>query len=123
METYQFSVIHEGSAVAFSPGSTFVATATSNTVFVRSANTLQAVRRWVCAATAQAESTVVIDDIKWSNNGSRLLASSKQSNCVWVLDLSCEDPIACVEGSLVETDWGLDDVRVWSDAVRGALVL
>lgn len=120
METYQFSAIYEGSAVAFSPGSTFVATATRNTVFVRSSKSLQAVRQWDCAA-GDATGAVVIDDVKWSTNGSRLLASSKQSSCAWVLDLACDNPVAFIDVALVDTDWGFDDIRVWTDAVRRPL--
>lgn len=119
METYQFSAIHEGSAIAFSPGSTFVATATKNVVYVRSAKTLQTVRQWVCAA-AEATDSVVINDIKWSSNGSRLLAYSKLSECAWVLELSFKEPVARMEGPHVDTDWGLDDALTWTEAVRRA---
>lgn len=117
MESFQFSALHEATAIAFSPGSTFVATATQNTILVRSAKTLQVVRQWDCD-TNEASGLIVIDDIKWSGNGTRLLAASKHSDCAWVLDLSCEKAIARVEAPHVRTDWGLDDIRIWTEAVR-----
>ncbi|EJT48276.1 hypothetical protein A1Q1_02695 [Trichosporon asahii var. asahii CBS 2479] len=115
MESFQFSALHEATAIAFSPGSTFVATATQNTILVRSAKTLQVVRQWDCD-TNEASGLIVIDDIKWSGNGTRLLAASKHSDCAWVLDLSCEKAIARVEAPHVRTDWGLDDIRIWTEA-------
>lgn len=122
METFQFSVINSASAIAYSPGSTFIATATGSTLLVRSAKTLQAVRHWECVA-EEVSSAFVIDDIKWSSNGSRLLASSKSSSCTWVLDLSCPSPIARIDGPHTEAAWGVDDVLIWSDAVCSHVIL
>lgn len=59
-----------------------------------------------------------MDEINWSPSGTSLLVVSQQSECCWVFDLSCDSPIARIEGSVTKSCWGDDDVRIWTDVVR-----
>lgn len=124
MDSYQFSPIHQATAVAFSPGSTFIASADGDHVQIRSTTTLGIAKTWVCAAPQPVASSsrfpeaLVVDKLQWSSNGSRILASSTKSACAWVFDLAQEDQRAGLSGDVTRAEWGTDnDILAWSERV------
>lgn len=118
MDTYQFSEVHPASCVAFSAGSTFLATAVDGRIVVCSAGTLDPVRTWSCSLPDPAPSRgVVIDSLAWSVSGSRLLAHSSTFGAAWIFDLAEDQVIAQLSGDIARASWGVDEVIALSDRV------
>lgn len=119
MDAYQFSQLYAGSCVAFSPGSTFLATATEDSVIVRASTTLDPVRTWTCTLPDPSSSRAVqISSLSWSPNGSRLLAQSTSAGVSWVFDLADDLQICRLSGEMTRAEWVGDDVVALSERVR-----
>ncbi|KLT39499.1 WD40 repeat-like protein [Cutaneotrichosporon oleaginosum] len=117
MEDYQFSKVYKANSAAYSPGSTFIATASQNTVVIRSTSSLESIRTWACAvpdrSRGDSSSThgvheVIIDYLEWSPGGTHLLAFSHSNGLVWVFDLPKNEVVARVGGDVLEATWGGD---------------
>jgi hypothetical protein len=130
---YDFSQLYRSSALSFSPGTTFIATAHQNRIIVRSSSTLSVVRTWLCvfpsspaASGSSSRSTDSIDQLLWSSDSLYLLAFSSKANLAWVFGLT-EDgngeggELARIDGEgverLVRVEWGTQarEVLAWSD--------
>jgi hypothetical protein len=141
---YDFSQLYHSSIVAFSPGTTFLATAHHGRIVVRSSATLAIVRTWLCspqipplAASSsmhKADSNEVgaIDQLLWSADSLYLLAFSSGAKTAWVFGLADEGDgesgeIARLGGEgvegLVRVEWSKigRDVLAWSDFGVGHL--
>ena len=116
MDTYQFSQVHPATAVAYSPGSTFIATALAGSVSIRLTSSLDCVRTWACHA-PETTSRWTIDSLQWSTNGSRVLAHSSKLGSAWAFDLTSEEAICRLSG-VPKVEWGGDDVVSFTDRVR-----
>lgn len=118
MDTYQFSETTAASCVAFSPGSTFIATASEDRIVVRSSATLSAVRTWTCTLPDPSSSRAVnINSLQWSTSGSRLLAQSSSCGVAWVFDLAEDQVLSRLSGDIARAEFGLDDVVALSERV------
>lgn len=129
MSGYDFSQLYHSSILAYSPGTTFIATAHQNRIIVRSTTTLQIVRTWLCtpstpvASSSKAAAEISIDILQWSEDGSYLLVMGKGT--VWVFALAEEGSGASGEVAVigegldgcVKAEWGKGsrDILVWSD--------
>jgi hypothetical protein len=138
---YDFSQIYHSSTLAFSPGTTFVASSHHNRLIVRSSATLAIVRTWLCRppfsppAGSSSSSTsrksdpkedLEIDTLLWSADSLCLLAFSSEARTAWVFGLA-EDgsgdsgEIARIGGEgaegLVRVEWSRTgrEVLAWSD--------
>ncbi|GMK58202.1 hypothetical protein CspeluHIS016_0502340 [Cutaneotrichosporon spelunceum] len=76
MDNYQFSNTYRASCVAYSPGSTFIATALKDKVHIRSTSSLESIRTWACSLPDEPSTSclqdVTIDTLDWSPGGSFL---------------------------------------------------
>ena len=130
MSGYDFSQLYHSSIVAYSPGTTFIATAHQNRVIIRSTSNLQIVRTWLCATPTPHASTskspaaeFIIDTLQWSEDGSYILALG--SGTVYIFALAQEGngssgEVAKIGEGLegcVRAEWGRGsrDILVWSD--------
>lgn len=134
---YDFSQLFRSSIIAFSPGTTFIATAHLNRIIVRSTANLAVVRTWLCQPSSPAaaassskrtssEDGFPIDSIQWSDDGMYILAFSAKTSSAWVFGLVEEGIGACGEmallageglDGLVHVEWaqGGREVLAWSD--------
>lgn len=129
MSGYDFSQLYHSSILAYSPGSTFIATAHQNRIIIRSTTTLQIVRTWLCvpptpiASSSKSIPEFSIDTLRWSGDGHYILAMGRGT--VWIFALAEEGngqsgEVAMVGEGLegcVKTEWGTRsrDILVWSD--------
>lgn len=129
MSGYDFSQLYHSSVLAYSPGSTFIATAHHNRIIVRSTTTIQIVRTWLCtpatpiASSSKSPVEFNIDILQWSEDGSYILAMGKGT--VWVFALAEEGSGASGEVAVVgegldgcvKAQWGSGgrSILVWSD--------
>lgn len=119
MSGYDFSPLYRSSLSAFSPGSTFLATAHQNRLIVRSVHNLSIVRAWDVknsggldgnASTGQAGSqgpasrSATIDEISWSDDGLYILVVSLSGQTVWVYGIAEEG--GGVDGEVVRIQPG-----------------
>lgn len=129
---YDFSQLYHATSLAFSPGTTFTATAYQNRIIVRSSTTLSVVRTWICVSPASHSSLSptrvgeTVDQLYWSSDSLYLLAFSSKSSSAWVFALT-EDgdgeggELARIGGDgvegLVRVEWGKlgREVLAWSD--------
>lgn len=138
---YDFSQIYHSSTLAFSPGTTFLASSHHNRLIVRSSATLAIVRTWLCRAASSppasssssstsrksdSKEEFEIDTLLWSADSLYLLAFSSEARTAWVFGLA-EDgsgdsgEIARIGGEgvegLVRVEWSSTgrDVLAWSD--------
>jgi WD40 repeat protein len=122
MDNYQFSKVYRASCVAYSPGSTFIATALLDKVSVRSTSSLECIRTWTCAApdgpSTSSTPDVTVDRLDWSPSGGCLFAFSHARGLVWVFDLAQDHVVARVGGDILKAEWGQDDLLTETDRVR-----
>lgn len=116
MDAYQFSEIHSASAVAFSPGSTFVATAWNASVHIRSTSNLEAVQAWQCESSTSSGSRWVLDGLQWSPSGSKIIAFSSKLGTAWVFDLTSREEL-CKLAGVDGVEWGGELIVAQSDRV------
>lgn len=136
---YDFSHLFPANALAFSPGTTFLAVAHQNRIIVRSTSTLQIVRTWECilppeattygpkelgsgSSVAEATSEAFsIDTLQWSSDSMYLLVHSKEAKMAWVYGVAQEGEAARVGGMGIEglsrVKWGKGDreVLAWTE--------
>ncbi|WVQ71313.1 hypothetical protein IAR50_000841 [Cryptococcus sp. DSM 104548] len=136
---YEFSHLFSANTIAFSPGTTFLATAYLNRIVVRSTASLQVVRTWACirppealassskqkAGCSSAQDPVLdeflIDSLQWSRDSLYLLVYSSQVKMAWVYGIAQEGESARIGGSgvegLVRVEWGRGarDVLAWQE--------
>ncbi|ODO12099.1 hypothetical protein I350_00885 [Cryptococcus amylolentus CBS 6273] len=138
---YEFSHLFSASTIAFSPGTTFLATAHHNRIVVRSTATLQVVRTWACTrppaplpppfnkakptpSTAQdplPADEFTIDSLQWSRDSMYLLVYSSQVKMAWVYGIAQEGESARIGGmgveGLLRVEWGRAgrDVLSWQE--------
>ncbi|WWD18198.1 hypothetical protein CI109_102648 [Kwoniella shandongensis] len=142
---YEFSQLYHSSILAYSPGTTFLATAHLNRIIIRSTSTLQIVRTWICVKPPSPTTTpslgsssrrpvdnvsstgeYSIDQLSWSGDSMYILAYSAQAKTCWVFGLAVEGSgeggeIVRVGGEgvegLVRVEWakGRREVLAWSD--------
>lgn len=121
MDTYQFSKVHRAACLAYSPGSTFIATALLDKVHVRSTSSLESIRSWTCVFPegygSSSRQEVTIEHLAWSSAGSRLLAFSSSAGLVWVFDMTQDDVVARIGGDIVKAEWGEEDLLAQSERV------
>lgn len=129
MSGYDFSQLYHSSILAYSPGSTFIATAHQNRIIIRSTTTLQIVRTWLCipstpiASSSKSSAEFEIDILQWSGDGQYILAMGRGT--VWVFALAEEGngesgEVAVIGEGLegcVKAEWGCRgrDILIWSD--------
>lgn len=129
MSGYDFSQLYHSSILAYSPGSTFIATAHQNRIIIRSTTTLQIVRTWLCmtstpiASSSKSPVEFGIDSLQWSDDGSYILAMAR--GIVWIFALAEEGngqsgEVAVIGEGLegcVKAEWGSRsrDILIWSD--------
>ena len=124
---YDFSQVYNASLSAYSPGSTFLATAHQDRIVVRSTSNLSIVRTYQCLPGAPlagpSRDTQGIETLSWSADGRYLLAYGKGE--AWVFGLAelgsgeggeMARIVGGVEG-LVKVEWarGGREVLAWSD--------
>lgn len=128
MSSYDFSPTYHSSVLAFSPGSTFIATAYIDRIVIRSTSTLQIVRTWHCLPSSPSTSKsaeIQLSSLSWSSDGLYILAHAVKSGSAWVFCLTDEGNGdsgevakigAGVEG-MIGIEWGKGsrDILVWSD--------
>ena len=133
---YDFSQLYHASVLAFSPGSTFLATIHNGRLVIRSTSTLSIVRTFQCllsqtslpVASSSKDISVIpiVDSLSWSANSLYLLAFSSKSRTAWIFGLTEEGKgeggeVARIGGEgiegLVRVEWGRGgrDVLAWSD--------
>ncbi|WVO13051.1 hypothetical protein L204_100661 [Cryptococcus depauperatus] len=137
---YDFSHIFNASVLAFSPGTTFIATAFHNRIVVRSTSTFQIVRTWVvtvkdieASSSRQGQYSTTspssqndpeefeIDNLQWSGDGLYLLIHSSHAKMAWVYGLAEEIQSARIAGMSVEglskVEWAKSgrEVLAWTD--------
>ena len=127
---YDFSQLYHASLLAYSPGSTFLATAHLNRIIIRSSSTLSIVRTFQCLSQAQASSSktsdLIIDQLLWSADSLYLLAFSAKAHTAWIFGLTDDGPgdggeVGRISGDgvegIVRVEWGRGDrdVLTWSD--------
>lgn len=135
---YDFSQLYHSSVVAYSPGSSFLATIHGNRLIVRSTATLAVVRSFQCLneadpSASSATSRILdepskqsIDQISWSNDSLYLLAYSAKAATAWIFGLTDEGngqggEVARLGGEGIEglarVEWGRGgrEVLAWSD--------
>ena len=131
MSGYDFSPVYPSQTIAFSPGSTFLATAAGPRIIIRSVSTLNIVRTWLIgldapsASSSKSQGGSTITDLQWSKDGHHLLAFSKTAQIAWVFGLADDGSgdsgeIARIAGGvegLVKVEWvrGGKDVFAWSE--------
>ncbi|WVQ85730.1 hypothetical protein IAT38_007897 [Cryptococcus sp. DSM 104549] len=135
MSGYEFSQLFHASVLAFSPGTTFLATAHLNRIVVRSTASLQIVRTWACVkpteppvaasssrqgrldastlasgSTSSGSEEFLIDTLAFSSDSLYLLVYSAQAKMAWVYGLAEEGEAARIGGNGVEglssVEWG-----------------
>ncbi|BEI97961.1 hypothetical protein CcaverHIS631_0302600 [Cutaneotrichosporon cavernicola] len=113
MDNYQFSKVYGANCLAYSPGSTFIATALKDKVQVRSTSSLNCIRTWKCVLpdgpSTSGTQDVVIDNLDWSPSGTCLLAFSDSRGLVWVFDLAQDQVVARV-GGVLQAEWAEEDL-------------
>ncbi|WVQ96935.1 hypothetical protein IAU59_004044 [Kwoniella sp. CBS 9459] len=117
---YEFSQFYHASLVAYSPGTTFLATSYLDRIIIRSTSTLQIVRTWslvnpspsvdaAASSTASSSSSsssskrqltatstnkndedIKVDALSWSADSMYLLAHSHHSKTAWVFGLASD---------------------------------
>lgn len=129
---YDFSQLYHSSTAAFSPGSTFLATAHGRRIIVRSSASLSIVRTFQClggspsASTSRQTDTVTIDQVLWSFDSMYVMAFSLRAMTAWIFGLTDEGngqggEIARIGGEgaegLTRVEWGRSgrEVLAWSD--------
>ena len=128
---YDFSQLFHCSSLAYSPGSTFLATIHGRRLIIRSTSTLSIVRTFQCLGGAastskQTDTTVNIDQLLWSSDSFYIIAFSSKAMTAWVFGLTEEGngeggEVARLGGEGVEglsrVEWGKGgrDVLTWSD--------
>lgn len=121
MDTYQFSKIYPATCIAYSPGSTFIATALFDKIVVRTTSTLECVRTWTCTLRDDTEGHTPdvpsIDHVEWSPGGAQILALSSATGVVWMFDLAQDGVVAKIGGDIVKAEWGEEDVLTQSERV------
>nr|XP_018265096.1 uncharacterized protein I303_03279 [Kwoniella dejecticola CBS 10117]OBR87254.1 hypothetical protein I303_03279 [Kwoniella dejecticola CBS 10117] len=134
-DSYDFSQLYHASLVAYSPGTTFLATVFQNRIIIRSTSTLQIVRTWSCSHTAStsiassskaSEGHVKIDSVEWSEDGLYILAFSASAKTAWVFGLASEGDgqsgeMAKIGGEgiegMIKVEWGRSGkmILAWAD--------
>ncbi|EIW73103.1 hypothetical protein TREMEDRAFT_42179 [Tremella mesenterica DSM 1558] len=126
---YDFSRLFNSSILAFSPGSTFLATAYQSRVIVRSTSNLSIVRTYQCLSASQsagpsrASEELSVEQLLWSSDGRYLLSYGRGN--AWVFGLAVAGDGeggemvrigGGVEG-LIKVEWakGGHEVLAWSE--------
>jgi len=129
---YDFSQLYHASILAFSPGTTFIATAYQNRIIVRSSSSLSIVRTCLCllpsspSSSSSSRTVESMDQLSWSSDSLYLLAYSNKASTAWVFALTEdgvgeEGELARIGGEGVEglakVEWGKQgrEVLAWSD--------
>jgi hypothetical protein len=129
---YDFSQLYHSSVAAFSPGSTFLATAHGRRIIIRSSASLSIVRTFQClggspaASTSRQTDTVTIDQLLWSFDSLYVMAFSTKAMTAWIFGLTEEGKgqggeVARLGGEgvegLIRVEWGRSgrEVLAWSD--------
>jgi hypothetical protein len=120
MDTYQFSQVLGATAVAYSPGSTFIATVQADKVSIRLTTSLEPVRTWTCSSGSEASASPpvrwAIDSVQWSADGTRILAHSSKLASAWAFTLTGNEAVGRLKG-VDKVEWGGEDVVSISDRV------
>ena len=119
MSGYDFSPLYHAAHLAFSPGSTFLATAHEKRVIIRSTNNLAIVRAWHLASLAPSD---LVSSVQWSDDGLYILVFSRSAGAAWVFGLGAvgegeDGAVAKIMGGGVE---GLERVE-WAKGGREVL--
>lgn len=125
MSGYDFSPLYHASQLAFSPGSTFLATSHGDRLIIRSTSNLTIVRTWHLATPSTSQQTGKarnIDSVQWSDDGLYILVFLKSSGEALVFGLAQEGDgefgeIARIQGNGFE---GLERVE-WAKGGREIL--
>lgn len=127
---YDFSHLYHSSITAFSPGSTFLATARGRRVIIRSTTALSIVRTFQClsgvASSSKQADNITIDQLLWSSDSLYILAFSGKVATAWIFGLTEEGngeggEVARIGGEgvegLVRVEWGRGgrEILAWSD--------
>lgn len=127
---YDFSQLYHSSIAAFSPGSTFLATAHGRRVIVRSTTALTIVRTFQClggvASSSKQIDSVYIDQVSWSADSLYILAFSTKAATAWIFGLADEGngeggEVSRIGGEgpdgLARVEWGRGDreILAWSE--------
>jgi len=129
---YDFSNLFHASITAYSPGSTFLATAHLRRIIIRSTASLSIVRTFQClgghsaASSSRHTDNVTIDQLSWSADSLYVMAFSSKASTAWVFGLTDEGngeggEVARIGGEgpegLVRVEWGKGGRKVlaWSD--------
>ena len=134
MSGYDFSQLYHANIIAFSPGSTFTATAHGRRVIIRSTDSLSIVRTFQClpstpgptTATAAVKDASIIDHLSWSADSLYIIASSSRTSTAWVFGLTEQGSgeggeIARLSGDgvdgLAKVEWGRNgrEILAWSE--------
>jgi hypothetical protein len=127
---YDFSQLYHASVLAFSPGSTFLATIHNRRLIIRSTSTLSIVRTFQCiggaASSSKSNDHVTFDQLLWSSDSLYVLAFSAKAATAWIFGLTDEGngeggEVAIIGGQGVDglsrVEWGKADreILAWSD--------
>jgi len=129
---YDFSNLFHASITAYSPGSTFLATAHLRRIIIRSTASLSIVRTFQClggrsaASSSRHTDNVTIDQLSWSADSLYVMAYSSKASTAWIFGLTDEGngeggEVARIGGEgpegLVKVEWGRGgrEVLAWSD--------
>jgi hypothetical protein len=142
MSGYSFSQVYHASQVAFSPGTTFLATLHQNRLIIRQTSTLQVIRsftihprspstyiatstshlsRSLASSSSSKPQEITLDHLQWSNDSLYISVFSKASSSVWIFSLTeegnGEDGEVAQISSVKRVEWGRGrmgrDILIW----------